>query len=306
MNSVQKSKFKKLMMQYKNVYIFLIPAVIYFVVIRYAPLYFVQIAFRDYRVTRPLSQSEWVGFKYFIKMFKTPGFINAFKNTFTIGFLKIVFGFPLPIIVALMLNEIRHRKYKSFAQTALYLPHFLSWTILGGIIYNLLSINGGAVNNLIGMLGVDPIFFMGKKEYFKGILVLSDIWKTTGWGTILYLSALTTIDPVLYESATVDGASRWRQLIHITLPGIKSTIFVLLIIKIGNVLDTGAEEILVMSNAMVTQAADVIDTFVFRYGLQQGNYSLATAAGLTKAVIAAVLVLGADKLSKKLGEKGVF
>ncbi|UQZ81065.1 putative multiple-sugar transport system permease YteP [Paenibacillus konkukensis] len=300
--------FYKIRMLYSKhqIILFIIPALIYYVIFRYKPLYFVQIAFRDFRITRPLEKSPWVGFEHFVTLFSSTDFQQALVNTLIISFYKILFGFPAPIVLALMLNALRNAMFKRISQSILYLPHFISWSVLGGIIYSLLSVHDGLVNEIVKWFGFEPIYFVGDKAYFRGILVASEIWKTMGWGTILYLAALTRIDVSLYEAARVDGASRSQQLWHITLPGISTTIVVLFIINIGHLLDVGFEQIMVMSNPMVTSVADIIDTYVFRVGLQEGKHSLATAAGLFKTLVAAVLVYSADRLAKVIGQRGII
>lgn len=302
------NKLYKIRMLYSKyqIFLFIIPAILYYIIFRYKPLYFVQIAFRDFRITRPLEQSPWVGFDHFITLFSSTDFQQALVNTLIISFYKILFGFPAPILLALMLNGLRNAIFKRVSQSILYLPHFISWSVLGGIIYGLLSVHDGLVNEVVKWFGYEAIYFMGSKEYFRGILVASEVWKTMGWGTILYLAALTRIDVSLYEAARVDGASRSQQLWHITLPGIATTIVVLFIINIGHLLDVGFEQILVMSNPMVTSVADIIDTYVFRVGLQEGKHSLATAAGLFKTLVAAILVYSADRLAKVIGQRGII
>ena len=290
----------------RYIYLFVLPGLLYFVVFRYAPLYFLQVAFRDYRITRTIWDSAWVGFEHFHTLVNGIGFLRALRNTFILSAYHLVFGFPVPIILALLLNELRSLRFKRISQTLIYLPHFISWSILGGIMYNFLSVESGLVNAAIGWLGAEPIFFMGDKSVFRGVLVGSGMWKEMGWGTILYLAALTRIDPQLYEAAIVDGASRFRQMVHITLPGIRSTIIVLLIIRLGNLLDVGFEQILVLGNNMVLPVADVLDTYVFRVGLQEGRHSLAAAAGLFQTVVAAVMVYSADRITKLFGERGLF
>jgi putative aldouronate transport system permease protein len=289
-----------------QIYLFIIPAVLYYIIFRYKPLYFIQIAFRDFRITRPLENSPWVGFDHFVTLFSSSDFQQALLNTLIISFYKILFGFPAPIILALMLNELRNAIFKRVSQSILYLPHFISWSVLGGIIYSLFSVHDGLVNEVVKWFGNEPIYFMGSKEYFRGILVASEVWKSMGWGTILYLAALTQIDVTLYEAARVDGATRLQQLWHITLPGITTTIVVLFIINIGHLLDVGFEQILVMSNPMVISVVDIIDTYVFRVGLQEGKHSLATAAGLFKTLVAAIMVYSADRLAKAVGQRGII
>lgn len=305
---MEHNKFYKIQMFYSKyqIFLFIVPALIYYIIFRYKPLYFIQIAFKDFRITRTLENSPWVGFDHFVTLFHSTDFQQALLNTLIISFYKILFGFPAPILLALMLNGLKNAIFKRVSQSILYLPHFISWSVLGGIIYGLLSVHDGLVNEIVKWFGHEPIYFMGNKEYFRGILVASEVWKTMGWGTILYLAALTRIDVSLYEAARVDGASRSQQLWHITLPGITTTIVVLFIIQVGHLLDVGFEQILVMSNPMVINVADIIDTYVFRVGLQEGKHSLATAAGLFKTLVAAILVYSADRLAKVIGQRGII
>ncbi|MFD2117205.1 ABC transporter permease [Paenibacillus yanchengensis] len=289
-----------------QIFLFIIPAILYYIIFKYKPLYFIQIAFKDFRITRALENSPWVGLEHFLTLFNSVDFQQALVNTLIISFYKLLFGFPAPIILALMLNSLRSAVFKKISQSILYLPHFISWSVLGGIIYSLFSVHDGLVNEIVKWFGNEPIYFMGSKEYFRAILVGSEVWKSMGWGTILYLAALTRIDTTLYEAARVDGASRFRQLWHITLPGISTTIVVLFIINVGHLLDVGFEQILVMSNPMVISVADVLDTYVFRVGLQEGKHSLATAAGLFKTLVAATLVYSADRVAKGVGQGGII
>ncbi|MBD2845568.1 sugar ABC transporter permease [Paenibacillus sp. IB182496] len=296
----------KLLLTKHQIYFFIVPAIAFYAIFKYKPLYFIQIAFKDFRVTRPLEASPWVGFEHFATLFQSPDFQQALLNTVIISFYKLLFGFPAPILLALMLNELRHAAFKRISQSILYLPHFLSWAVLGGIVYNLFSVHDGLVNHVLGRLGYEPIYFLGSTEHFRSLLVLSDVWKTMGWGTILYLAALSRIDTTLYEAAYVDGASKLQRLWHITLPGISTTIVVLFIINIGHLLDVGFEQIMVMGNALVRPVSDIIDTYVFRVGLQEGKHSLATAAGLFKTLVAGVMVFAADRIAKMIGHRGII
>ncbi len=289
-----------------QIYLFIAPVFIYLMVFKYYPIYFVQIAFRNYRITRSVLDSPWVGFANFMTMFDTPGFFDALTNSILISIYKLLAGFPMPIILALLLNEMNSLRFKRITQTAIYLPHFISWAIISGIMYNLLSVDGGVINNVIRAFGGKEIYFLGDPKYYRTILVLSNMWKEAGWGTILYLAAITNIDPSLYEAATVDGANRWQRLWHITIAGIRSTIVVLFIIRLGHVLDAGFEQAMALNNTMVRSVGDILDTFVYRIGLEEGKYTIATAAGLFKTAVAAVLVLSSDKVAKKLGESGLF
>lgn len=289
-----------------HMYIFVFPAILFYLIFHYAPLYFVQIAFKNFRITSSVTDSRWTGLDNFRILFNTPGFASALENTFIISFYKLVFAFPVPIILALLLNELRRVLFKRVVQSILYLPHFISWVVIGGILFNLLSIHGGLVNEILQWFGQEPISFLADKAYFRTILVLSEIWKESGWGTIIYFAALTKISPELYEASALDGANRLKQIWHVTLPGIKDVIIVLLILKIGYILTDGFEQILVLQNNMVLEVGDTLDTFVYRTGLLQARYSYATAAGLFQAVLAGIMLITADRFAKKIGERGLF
>lgn len=290
----------------RNIYLFIFPAVVFYLLFHYYPMYFLQIAFRDFRITRAVSASPWVGMKYFEQLFSSTGFWNALWNTLTISLEKLVCGFPLPILLALLLNEIRGERVKRIYQTVIYLPHFVSWVVISGILYNLTAMPEGLINKIIVMLGGEASVILGDKELFQPILVMSEIWKETGWGTIIYLAALTQISADLYEAAKIDGASRFQQMVHVTLPGIKDIVIVMLIMRVGNVLNVGFEQVMVMQNDMVLSVGDTLDTYVWRVGLQDCRYSYATAAGLFKGVVAAIMIFAADRVSKSVGESGLL
>lgn len=290
----------------RNIYLFIFPAVVFYLLFHYYPMYFLQIAFRDFRITRAVSASPWVGMKYFEQLFSSTGFWNALWNTLTISLEKLVCGFPLPILLALLLNEIRGERVKRIYQTVIYLPHFVSWVVISGILYNLTAMPEGLINKIIVMLGGEASVILGDKKLFQPILVMSEIWKETGWGTIIYLAALTQISADLYEAAKIDGASRFQQMVHVTLPGIKDIVIVMLIMRVGNVLNVGFEQVMVMQNDMVLSVGDTLDTYVWRVGLQDCRYSYATAAGLFKGVVAAIMIFAADRVSKSVGESGLL
>ena len=290
----------------RNIYLFVFPAVVFYLLFHYYPMYFLQIAFRDFRITRAVGASPWVGTKYFEQLFSSTGFWNAFWNTLIISVEKLLCGFPLPILLALLLNEIRSERVKHIYQTVIYLPHFVSWVVISGILYNLTAMPEGLINKVIVMLGGEASVILGDKTLFQPILVLSEIWKETGWGTIIYLAALTQISADLYEAAKIDGASRFQQMLHVTLPGIKDIVIVMLIMRVGNVLNVGFEQVMVLQNDMVLSVGDTLDTYVWRVGLQDGRYSYATAAGLFKGIVAAVMIFAADRVSKSVGEKGLL
>lgn len=276
----------------------LIPA-IFLLIFRYIPMVGNIIAFRTFIPGGSLFGEKWVGM-YYINMFiHDATFWQVFKNTIMLGGMTLVFGFPLPIILALLINEVKNTKFKKFVQTASYLPHFLSIVIIAGMIMNLLSASG-TFNQIIKAFGGQPIEFIQKASWFRTIYVGSEVWQNTGWGTILYLAALTNIDTSLYEAAKMDGANRWQQTLHITIPGILPTIITILILNIGSFLAVGFEKILLLYNPLTYDTADVVSTYLYRVGLQSSNFSYATAIGLFESLIGFILVMSANWISKKL------
>nr|WP_242969541.1 ABC transporter permease subunit [Anaeromassilibacillus sp. An200] len=287
-------------------YLMLVPAIAFYVIFCYVPMYGATMAFKDFNPMMGIWDSPWVGFEHFEQLFALDKFYSVLWNTISISVIRLIFGFPFPIIVALMLNEVRSKKLKQGIQTAIYIPNFISWVVLGGIMVNLLSTDSGIVNGIIKAFGFEPIGFLADDRYFVGTMVVSMIWKTFGYNTIIYLAALTAVDPQLYEAATVDGAGRWKQLFHITLPCIMSTIVVMFIMRIGSLMQAGFEQIFVLYNPGVYGVADIIDTYVYRIGLQEGKFELAAAVGLFKSVINFVLIIIANKIARMAGEEGVY
>ncbi|UQZ35534.1 protein lplB [Paenibacillus sp. PK3_47] len=304
------SKLAALWREYKKCrYLFLLlaPVLIWYAVFAYSPLYGIQLAFKDFRIMDGIWGSPWVGLKHFKFLFlQSPDFFKILGNTVIISMYHIVFGFPAPIILALLINEIRSSKFKKVAQSLTYLPHFFSWVILGGILITLLSPSTGVVNYLITLVGLEPVYFLGDPNYFRFTLVTSAIWKEVGWGTIIYLAALTSVSPDLYEAAVMDGANRWKQTLKITLPSILPVIVLMLILRMGGILDAGFDQILNLYSPATYEVADILDTYVYRVGLQNFQFSLTTAVGLFKNVVAFVLVLFTNYISKKLGQDGLF
>lgn len=292
----------------RYLYIFVLPGIIWFLIFAYAPMYGIIIAFKDYDVLQGVLRSDWVGFKHFIDFFKNYSFSSIMTNTIGISLLKIVFGFPAPIIFALLLNEVRHNAFKRVIQTVSYMPYFVSWVIVAGIWYELLSIDQtGVINNLLLKLNLisEPIFFFGRDQYFWGIVILSDIWKNIGWNSIIYLAAITNINPELYEASYIDGANYLQRTWFITLPCIRGTISVLFIFAIGNIMNAGFDQIYVMQNPAVMDKAQIIDTYVMLKGIYGANYSVATAIGLFKSVIGVILLFMTNRIIKLLGEEGI-
>ncbi|MCM8900814.1 ABC transporter permease subunit [Caldicoprobacter algeriensis] len=284
----------------------LIPGIAFFIIFHYIPMYGAVIAFKEYNIMQGILGSPWIGFKYFKHAFESPFFGEILWNTFIISVYKLIWGFPAPIILALLLNEVKNMKFRRTIQTVSYLPHFISWVVIGGMFTDLLSPQTGIVNNIIKMFGGQPIYFMASKEWFRTVLVVSSIWKEVGWNSIIYLAALSSIDPQLYEASQIDGANRWQQTWYITLPGIMSTIAILLILRLGNILNAGFEQVFIMYNPSVYEVADIIDTWVYRVGLQGMRYSLATAVGLFKSVVGFILVITSNWLAKRMGESGIW
>ncbi|WP_420832472.1 ABC transporter permease [Paenibacillus periandrae] len=291
---------------YWDLYLLMVPGIVYFIIFKYLPMAGIVIAFQDFSIFTGFTGSEWVGLEHFRKMFEDTQFYTIFRNTLLISLYKIIWGFPGPIILALLLNEIKHVFFKRTIQTLAYLPHFLSWVILGGILITVLSPTSGTLNKILILMGMEPIFFLANPSWFRTVLVASDIWKDVGWGAIIYLAALASIDPQLYEAAVVDGANKWRQLWHITLPSLTSTIIILFLLRLGHVLDVGFEQIFILYNSLVYEVADVFETYVYRVGIAQAEFSYTTAIGLFKSIVSLLFVLVANKLVKRFGQDGLY
>ncbi|WP_058306625.1 ABC transporter permease [Gracilibacillus massiliensis] len=288
-----------------QLYALVLVPVIYLIIFKYGPMFGNIIAFRRFVPGGSIIGEEWVGFQYFQMFLNDPTFYKVFANTFILAFLLLVITFPAPIIFALLLNELKNQLFKRFVQTASYLPHFFSVVVVAGMVFEVLALNG-PVNSLLASWGFEKISFMQLPEWFRTIFVGVDLWQTLGWGAILYLAALTGINEELYEAARIDGANRWKQTIHITLPGILPTIVVLLILNIGNFLQIGFEKVLLLYNPLTYETADVIATYVYRVGLQSGSFSYGTAIGLFESIIGLILVLGANYLSKRITDNSLW
>jgi len=290
--------------RFKALYLMLLPGCLYYIVFKYIPMYGAIIAFKDFNMSAGIWSSPWASpwNKHFVTFFHSPYFSQLLTNTFLISAYKLVFGMLPPVIMALLLNECRVKWFKGVIQTLTYMPHFLSWVIIYGIMLALLSQSSGLLNQWIKEAGGQAIPFLTSTTYFRSILVGSEIWQNLGWGAIIYLAAMAGIDPSLYEAARVDGAGRLRMIWHITLPGIRSVIIMLLILNLGHILDAGFEQIYILYNIQVYSVADILDTWVFRTGLQQLNFSLASAVGLFKSVIGIILVFSSNQIAKRWGE----
>lgn len=283
-----------------------LPCLIYYIVFKYAPMFGIVISFKNYNLYKGVWESPWVGLKYYQMFFENPDFWNLLRNTFLLGVYKLFFGFPAPIILALMINEVKNAMFKRFVQTVSYLPHFISNVVVASMVIMFLSPSSGIVNHVLQALGMDPVNFMIKAELFRPIYVISEIWQHVGWETIIYLAALTSIDPQLYEAAEMDGAGRWKRVFHVTLPGIAPAIVILFIMNIGKVLEIGFEKVFLLYNPAIYETADIISTYVYRTGLSQGNYSYATAIDLFGGIVSLIFVYSANYLSRKVGETSLW
>lgn len=290
-----------------SVVLFLIalPGLLHFLIFKYIPMAGNIIAFQDYNMFQGILNSKWVGLKHFIYMFNYPEFFIVLRNTLRFGLYSILFGFPAPLILALLLNEIRLEWFKRTMQTLLYLPHFLSWIIVGGIFVEILA-SEGIVNTILGRLGLESINFLTEPNYFLSVVIGAGIWKEVGWSMIIYLAALTSINPNLYEAAMVDGAGRWRRMWSITLPSLLPTIMILFLLRIGHLMDANVEQVLFFLNPLVREVGEVFDTYVYRVGLMGGLYSYTTAIGIFKAVVSIVLVVSLNRLSKKTTGETIY
>lgn len=297
---------QKLYLQ-RDLQIMALAGAIWMFIFNYIPMGGLIIAFKDFNIVKPISDAPWVGLKHFIEFVNDDNFLNVLKNTLGISLLKLLIGFPLPIIFALLLNELPSLKLKKATQTISYLPHFLSWVILGGLLINWLS-DVGLINGILIKLKIlkEPVSFLGEPRYFWWIAVISDIWKELGWSAIIYLAAIAGVDPEMYEAAIIDGASRLQKIWHITLPAIKSTITILFILAISGIFNSNFDQILVLRNSLNASASDVIDIYVYRMGIQNANYSYATAAGLLKSIVSIILLLIANEVSKRLSDTSLF
>ncbi|GAA3408949.1 ABC transporter permease [Paenibacillus hodogayensis] len=287
-------------------WVIVLPGVLYFLIFKYVPMLGNIIAFKNYSLFLGIMDSPWVGLTHFLNMITYEEFYNILGNTILLSFLSVLFGFPAPLLLALLLNELRSMWLKRSVQTVLYLPHFLSWIIVGSIFINLLEPNGFLNQLLGGLFGMAEIDFLSESRYFKSIVIVSGIWKEVGWGMIIYLAALAGVNPNLYEAAMVDGAGRWRQMWSISIPAIMPAIVVLFLLRIGSVLDANVEQILVFLNPLNFDTGEVIDTYVYRIGLLGSQFSYSTAIGLFKSVIGLVLVVSLNQLSKRTTGESIY
>jgi putative aldouronate transport system permease protein len=294
------------MWRHRWLYFLLIPPMTYYLVFRYIPIYNAQIAFKDFFALKGVEGSPWVGFQHFETFFKSFYFTELIVNTITFSTAKLILGLPIAIILALAIHESRFLLFRSLVQTVTYLPHFLSWVIMLGLLLSLLSPSSGMINEAIKAAGGNPVPFLTSTAWFRQVVILSDIWKDTGWSTILYLAALLGINPDLYEAAEVDGASRWRRIWHISIPGIIPVLVLVTLLRLGNILDAGFNQIFILYSVPVYSVGDIIDTWVYRSGVLDFQFSLATAVGLFKGVIGLILILVANQVSKRVAQQSLF
>lgn len=305
-NTKPSSELRRRLIRNRALYLMILPGFLFFVIFKYVPMAGLVIALQDYQPYLGFFNSPWVGFKHFERLFSEPMFFTILRNTLLLFFMNLLFYFPVPIILALMLNEVRREYFKRFIQTLVYIPHFMSWVIIVSITFVMLSMDRGIINELLVMMGFEKINFLMSNDWFRPMYILQIVWREAGWGTIIYLAAMAAIDPGLYEAARMDGASRFRQIWHITLPSIRSVIVVLLILKIGDVLELGFEHIYLLLNSMNREVAEIFDTYVYTAGLRQGQFSYSTAVGFFKSIVGLILVMAANWLSKKVGEEGIY
>ena len=276
------------------------------VVYCYVPMAGIIIAFQNYKPALGFTGSKFTGLENFRVLFTNPGFMQALKNTVVIAFWKIITGLIVPVTFSLLLNEIRRSSIKRTAQTIIYMPYFISWVLMAGIIVDILSPENGIVNRLLGLFGVEPVFFLGDNNWFKPVLVVTNVWKEFGWGTIIYMAALTGIDLNLYEAAAIDGAGRWKQTLHVTLPGIAPTIVLLTTLSLGNVLNAGFDQVYNLMSPITLESGDIIDTLIYRLGIKNAQFGIATEAGLFKSMISAFFIVTSYKLAYKFTGYRVF
>ncbi len=307
--SPMRSKSKTLMLMKKNwlLYVFLLPAIVYMIAFKYVPMYGIQIAFKDYTPAKGFSDSEWVGLKWFIKFINTPRFWQILKNTLSLSLYSLVLNFPLPIALALILNNVQNQKWKKFAQTVTYMPHFLSTVVMVGMISVFFSPRSGFVNTLLSYFGGSGnTYFMGIPKYFPHLYVWSGVWKGMGWGSVIYMAALAGVDPSLHEAAMIDGANKFKRIIHIDLPSIMPTMITMLILKCGDVMSVGYEKVYLMQNDLNISTSEVVSTYVYKMGLMRQQYSYSSAIGLFENVISFILLVTVNKIVKKLSGSGLW
>jgi putative aldouronate transport system permease protein len=301
----RKTKWSRIAGNYE-LYLLLLPTLLYFAIFQYGPMYGVQIAFKNFVAVKGITGSSWVGFDNFERFFNSYQFWAVLKNTLGLSLYQLLAGFPLPIVLALLLNQLTHIRFKRFVQTVSYAPHFISGVVLVGMLYIFLSPRNGLVNSVIELYGGQPIFFFGDPDWFKSLYVWSGVWKEIGWSAVIYLAALTGINPDLHEAAVVDGASKLRRIWHVDIPGILPTIIILLILQTGNIMDVGFEKVYLMQNSLNLQTSEIISTYVYKAGLLQAQFSYSAAVGLFDSVINFILLLLVNRVARKIGQTALW
>lgn len=290
----------------RYLYLLALPGIFFFIIFKYVPIWGVIISFYDYSPYLGLLGSKFVGLEHFIRFFSNPDFLKLFRNTLAISLLNLIFFFPLPIIISLMLNELKRMGFKRVVQSVIYIPHFFSWVIVYALTYLLFAKGSGIVNELLVQVGLNKIDVMTEPKNFWFVLVIQNMWKETGWGTIVFLAAISGIDQEMYEAARIDGAGKLRRIWNITLPSIAPIIVIMLILRMGHIMEVGFEQIFLMNNGAVSDVSDVFDLYVYRAGVQNGQFSFSTAVGLFKAVIGLILVVISNKFAKRMGQEGIY
>ena len=304
-----KKKWKKTFVKawnYKWIYLMLLPVIAYFIIFKYWPMYGITIAFKDYNIFKGITESPWVGLDIFQKVFANKNFWSAIKNTFVLNLASLAVSFPLTIIVSLMLNELGSAKFKRVTQSVLYLPHFISWVVVAGIATNMFALQDGTINMVLQRMGIEPVPFLSDNGWWIFTYIVCNVWKEIGWGTIIYLAALTGVDESLYEAAYLDGATKFQRLIYITLPSIKSVIVTMLILSLSKMMTIGLDAPLLLGNNRVMGVSEVISTYTYRIGIEKAMYSESTAIGLFQSVVNIIILVAADRFAKAIGEEGII
>jgi len=299
-------KWRKTFQANKYLLLLFLPCLLYYLLFKYLPIVGIAVSFKNYNIFKGVWASEWVGFKYYRLFFNNPDCYKLIRNTFLLGVYRLLFEFPAPIVLALLLNELKNQAFKRFVQTVSYLPHFISNVVVAGMVTLFLSPTFGIVNKGIRAFGIESVNFMVVPGFFRTIYISSEVWQHIGWSSIIYLAAVTAIDPQLYEAAEIDGANRWRKVVHVTFPGIFPVIVIMFILNVGQVLEIGFEKVFLLYNAATYETADIISTYVYRVGIIQGNFSYATAIDLFTGVISLVFLLSANTISRKLGDESLW
>ncbi|WP_430082889.1 ABC transporter permease [Paenibacillus ferrarius] len=304
-NVLQSQTFKRIIRNY-DLYLLFLPTLAYFIIFHYVPMYGLQIAFKNFNPVKGITGSPWVGFDNFERFFESYQLLTIIRNTLGISIYELLVAFPAPIILALMINQLTSERFKRFVQTITYAPHFISTVVVVGIVYLLLSPKTGAVNSFLGLFGIEPIFFMGSPEWFKTVFVFSGVWQSVGWGTIIYLAALTAVNPDLHEAATVDGATKLQRVLHVDIPSIMPTVIIMLIMNMGHIMSVGFEKVYLMQNQLNIDSSETIQTYVYKAGLVQAQYSYASAIGLFNTVINFILLIAVNQLSKSMKQSSLW